>query len=155
MIKAGYFNKPNIFWNDAPSCSLACGKAMELLNYDNINEVKKIRNHLIEELVKIEGVVLNGDIKSRSPGNINLCLNNTYIDNVQLSAILDCYGYCVGIGSSCHAGDNKPSQILLAIGRTEEEARRSIRITINEDNTMEEIDKFINDLKNIIEQFKK
>lgn len=133
----------------------ACGKAIELLNYDNINEIRKMRNHLIEELLKVEGVILNGDIKSRSPGNINLCLNNIYIDNVQLSAILDCYGYCVGIGSSCHAGDNKPSQILLAIGRTEEEARRSIRITINEDNTMEEIDKLINDLKNIIEQFKK
>jgi len=133
----------------------ACGKAMELLNYESTKNIKEMQNYLFNELLQIDGVSLNGSKKNRSIGNMNICIDNIELDNNQLSSLLDLQGYCVAIGSSCHSGENKPSHILLAIGKTPDEAKHSIRISINEDNTMNEIEKFVQDLKNIIEQFHK
>lgn len=133
----------------------ACGKAMELLNYKDSDRIKEMQNYLLDELLKIDGVTLNGSRENRSIGNVNICIDNIVLDNNQLSALLDLQGYCIATGSSCHSGDNKPSHVLLAIGKTPNEARHSIRITINEDNTMNEIEKFVRELKNIVEQFHK
>lgn len=148
----------NMIWNGTPDIYQICAmsKAVELLGWNNVEELKNKRDYLLDKLLSIDGVILNGSRKYRSPNNINICYKNTEVklDSQQMVSILDMFGYCVSAGSACSSGISEPSNILLAIGRTPDEARHSIRITIGEYNTYEELDKFYNDFKLIIEQYK-
>ena len=133
------------------------GKAVELIDFNKEKEVENKRNYLLERLLSIDGVTLNGpkDMKRRLPNNINMCIKGTLLDSQQLIALLDMLGsYCTSAGSACHSGDQNPSHVLKSIGMSDEDAKRSLRITIGEDNSYEELDKFYNDLKNIVEQYK-
>ena len=135
--------------------SIGClGLAMQLLDYDKTKEIEQKRNNLLDKLLSIDGVTLNGSKENRLASNINICISGICLDNIQLTALLGLMDYQVATGSACNTGENVPSRILLSIGKTVDEARHSIRITISEDNSYEELDKFYNDLKNIIEQYK-
>lgn len=148
-LRGGSYNVPAI---------AGLSKAVELISYEEEKEVKKKRDYLLEKLLSIDGVMLNGtsDMKYRLPNNINICVKNTQLNAQQMIAMLDLLGgYCVSAGSACNAGNSEPSHVLLNIGMSEKDALRSIRITLSNDNTYEELDKFYNDFSNIIQQYKK
>lgn len=132
------------------------GKAIQLIDFNKEKEVRDKRDYLIDKLLSIDNITLNGskDMNCRLPNNINICMHNIDLDSQQLISMLDMLGYCCSAGSACHSGSAEPSHVLMAIGMNKEDALRSIRITISEDNTYEELDNFYNDLKNLIEQFK-
>ena len=132
------------------------GKAIQLINFNKEKEVKDKRDYLLNKLLSLDGITLNGpkDMKHRLPNNINICIHDTELNSQQLISMLDMFGYCCSAGSACHSGSAEPSHVLMAIGMKEEDALKSIRITISEDNTYEELDCFYNDFKNLIEQFK-
>lgn len=132
----------------------AMGKAVELLNYDNEKEIKSKRDYLLDKLLELDRVYLNGDIEKRLSNNINIRIENIILDNQQLVSVMDLLGYCISSGTACSSGDKKPSITLLSLGLTPNQANQSIRLTISNDNTYEQLDKFYNDFKNIIEQYK-
>ena len=132
----------------------AMGKAVELLNYDNEKEIKSKRDYLLDKLLELDRVYLNGDIEKRLSNNINIRIENIILDNQQLVSVMDLLGYCISYGTACSSGDKKPSITLLSLGLTPNQANQSIRLTISNDNTYEQLDKFYNDFKNIIEQYK-
>lgn len=132
----------------------AFAKAVELLNYDNYNEVKKKRDYLLDKLLEIDGVSLNGDREKRLPNNINILIEGIVIDNQQIVAICDLMGYMISANTACVSGNKEPSPSLITLGLTDQQANQSVRITISNDNSYEELDKFYNDFKNIVEQYK-
>ena len=113
-----------------------------------------LRNYLLSKLSDLD-IKINGDVQNRLPNNLNICINNMFIDNQQLIALLDMNGFVVSAGSACSNGSKNPSHVLAAIGLTDDEINRSIRITLGEQNTTAEIDAFVDCLKNIIEMNKK
>ncbi|WP_346961271.1 cysteine desulfurase family protein [Clostridium sp.] len=128
-------------------------KAVELIDYEKQKYVKEMRDWLIDELMNIDGITLNGDKENRLPGNVNICIHNIKINSQQLIALLDIYGFMISAGSACHTGSSEPSHVLKAIGLSDEEAQHSIRISIGNQNTYEELKGFIKCLKNIIRQY--
>lgn len=132
------------------------GKAIELIDFNEEEELRNKRDCLLEKLLSIDSVTLNGpiDLNKRLVNNINICVHNCMLDSQQLISILDLMGYCCSAGSACHAGDQNPSHVLLSLGLSRDDALKSLRITLSNDNSYEELDKFYNDLKNIIQQYK-
>lgn len=159
-VKKGIVLSPIVFGHNTlfggtPDIYQICAmsKATELLNYDKEKEIKEKRNYLLDKLLVIDGIKLNGDREKRISNNINICIENMEIDNQQLVAILDMMGYCISAGTACASGNKIPSATLLSMGLTPEEANKSIRITLSNDNSYEELDSFYNDFKNILNQF--
>ena len=103
--------------------------------------VSALRDRLIEGLSAIPRSVLNGDREKRLPGNVNFCFEG--IEGEALLLMLDKRGIAASSGSACTSGSLDPSHVLLAIGRSYELALGSLRLTINEDNTAEEIEEII------------
>ena len=97
-----------------------------------------LRDKLIRELSKIPHSVLNGDAERRLPGNVNFCFEG--IEGESLLLLLDFKGICASSGSACTSGSLDPSHVLLAIGRPHEIAHGSLRLSLSEGNTEEEID---------------
>ena len=128
--------------------------AIDEVNLDKQKDVLELRNYLMNRLIELNcGVKFNGDLENRVAGNLNIYIPIT-IDNQQLVSLLDMEGYIVSSGSACSNGTNKPSHVLKAIGLSGEEINHSIRITLSEQNTKEEIDGFVEALKNIIDMYK-
>ena len=103
--------------------------------------VTQLRNQLIAGLNNIPDAILNGDEKSRLPGNVNFCFKGTEAEGLLL--LLDNKGICASSGSACTSGFLDPSHVLLAIGRDKETARGSLRLTLDYENTKEEIEMII------------
>lgn len=103
--------------------------------------VTQLRNQLIEGLKNIPDAILNGDEKSRLPGNVNFCFKGTEAEGLLL--LLDNKGICASSGSACTSGFLDPSHVLLAIGRDKETARGSLRLTLDYENTKEEVEMII------------
>ena len=101
----------------------------------------QLRNQLIEGLKNIPDAILNGDEKSRLPGNVNFCFKDTEAEGLLL--LLDNKGICASSGSACTSGFLDPSHVLLAIGRDKETARGSLRLTLDYENTKEEVEMII------------
>ncbi len=116
-------------------------KALEE-SLENIEEkkslIEKKRDRLIAGLLKIERSRLNGDSKNRLPGNINVCFEG--IEGESLLLLLDAAGICASSGSACTSGSLDPSHVLLAIGLPHEIAHGSLRLSISDLNTDEEIE---------------
>lgn len=105
---------------------------------ENTKKVSALRNKLISGLSKIPHSVLNGDPINRLPGNVNFCFEG--IEGESLLLLLDKNGICASSGSACTSGSLDPSHVLLAIGRPHEIAHGSLRLSLSENNTEEEID---------------
>lgn len=138
-------------------CSIGvAAKYLNLYDYYNVEILKSKKDYLLDKLLSIDGVTLNGpiDLDKRLVNNINICIHNCMLDSQQLISVLDLMGYCCSAGSACHAGDQNPSHVLLSLGLSRDDALKSLRITLSNDNSYEELDKFYNDLKNIIQQYK-
>ena len=96
-----------------------------------------LRDQLIQGLSQIPYSVLNGDAVKRLPGNVNFCFEG--IEGESLLLLLDDKGICASSGSACTSGFLDPSHVLLAIGRPHEIAHGSLRLTLSEETTEEEI----------------
>lgn len=101
-----------------------------------------LRDLLIAGLETIPHSILNGSKEDRLPGNVNFCFEG--IEGETLLLLLDQKGICASSGSACSAGSLDASHVLLALGRPRELAFGSLRLTINEENTKEDIDQIIN-----------
>ena len=141
--RAGTTNAPSI---------IGFAKAAEL----KFNEMEKnnkyvlsLREHLIDRVLnEIPYSKLNGSRIKRLPGNANFSFQ--FIEGEGMLLKLDAKGICASSGSACTSGSLDPSHVLLAIGLPHEIAHGSLRLTMNHDNTMEEIDYVVDTLKEII-----
>ena len=114
---------------------------------------KKLRDYFIQSVLeRIPFSRLNGCPKNRLPGNVNFSFQ--FIDGESLLIMLDMEGICASSGSACTSGSVDPSHVLTAIGLPDEIARGSIRFTIGEENTKEEIDYVIDKLDSIISRLR-
>lgn len=145
--RAGTLNVPGI---------VGFGRASEIAG-DTMEErtakETRLRDHLIERgLSEIPYVRLNGHRTDRLPNNVNFCFR--FIEGESLLISLDQSGVCASSGSACTSGSLDPSHVLLAIGLTHEIAHGSLRITLSEENTFEEIDFVADELKKIVERLR-
>lgn len=132
------------------------GKAIELAVTEldkNMERVTHLRDRLISGILdKIPEVKLNGHPKLRLPGNANFSIR--YIEGESILLSLDMYGIAASSGSACTSGSLDPSHVLLAIGLPHEIAHGSVRLTISEYNTEEEIDYTIEKLAEATERLR-
>ena len=132
------------------------GKAIELATADiDAHNAKLIemRDHMISEiLTRIPETRLNGDATRRLPGNVNVSVR--YIEGESLLLSLDLKGIAASSGSACTRGALDPSHVLLAIGLPHEIAHGSLRLTMNEENTMEEVDTVVEALVEIVKRLR-
>lgn len=145
--RAGTHNVPGI---------VGFGKAAELA-FDhmdrNIAYETELRDYLIGRVLKeIPYSRLNGEKEKRLPNNANFCFR--FIEGESMLILLDRQGICASSGSACTSGSLDPSHVLLAIGLPHEIAHGSLRITLSEKNTKEEIDFAVDRLKEIIERLR-
>ena len=128
------------------------GKAIELAtaNIDAHNEkLSAIRDHMIDRILKeIPYSRLNGHPTTRLPGNVNVCFR--FIEGESLLMLLDAKGIAGSSGSACTSGSLDPSHVLLAIGLPHEIAHGSLRLSLSEENTMEEADYVVDKLVQIV-----
>ena len=115
----------------------------------NAAHMSALRDRLIAGLAEIPHSALNGDAKKRLPGNVNFCFEG--IEGESLLLLLDERGICASSGSACTSGSLDPSHVLLAIGRVHDVAHGSLRLTIGEDATEEEIDYIVRNVREVVE----
>ncbi len=114
----------------------------------NAAKVSALRDRLIAGLEKIPHSALNGDRTRRLPGNVSFCFEG--IEGESLLLLLDAKGICASSGSACTSGSLDPSHVLLAIGRPHEVAHGSLRLTLSEENTQEEVDYIIEETTKVV-----
>ena len=130
--RAGTENIPAIM-GMAAALEEACGRLGE-----NAAAVSALRDRLIDGLSEIPHSVLNGDRTQRLPGNVSFCFEG--IEGESLLLLLDDKGICASSGSACTSGSLDPSHVLLAIGRVHDIAHGSLRLTLSEETTAEEVE---------------
>ena len=108
---------------------------------ENARKVSALRDRLIAGLSKIPHSALNGDPVNRLPGNVSFCFEG--IEGESLLLLLDAKGICASSGSACTSGSLDPSHVLLAIGRPHEVAHGSLRLSLCEWNTDEDVDRIL------------
>lgn len=132
------------------------GKAIELATTnlsEYANKLQKLRDKLIDGVLsKIDYVRLNGDKVNRLPNNANFSFE--FIEGESLLLMLDMKGIAASSGSACTSGSLDPSHVLLAIGLEHEIAHGSLRITLGEDNTEEDIDYLLEVLPEIVSRLR-
>ena len=111
--------------------------------------LRPLRDRLIAGLGEIPHSALNGDAVHRLPGNVNFCFEG--IEGESLLLLLDDRGICASSGSACTSGSLDPSHVLLAIGRVHDVAHGSLRLTLGEDATEEQVDYIIQNVKEVVE----
>ena len=141
--RAGTENIPAIMGMNA-AFSEACKKIDA-----NASKVSALRDRLIEGLSKIPHSAPNGDLQNRLPGNVSFCFEG--IEGESLLLLLDSKGICASSGSACTSGSLDPSHVLLAIGRPHEIAHGSLRLSLCEENTEEEIDYILNEVPKVVD----
>ena len=115
---------------------------------ENAAHMSALRDRLIAGLLEIPHAALNGDAKKRLPGNVNFCFEG--IEGESLLLLLDDRGIEASSGSACTSGSLDPSHVLLAIGRVHDVAHGSLRLTIGEDTTAEEIEYIVQNVKEVV-----
>lgn len=133
--RAGTENLPAIMGMTA-ALELACSQIDE-----NARHLTALRDQLIQGLAKIPHSVLNGDPVQRLPSNVNFCFEG--IEGESLLLLLDDKGICASSGSACTSGSLDPSHVLLAIGRVHDIAHGSLRLSLSEETTEQEVEEII------------
>ena len=141
--RAGTENLPAIM-GMAAALDDACGHMEE-----NAAKVSALRDRLIAGLSKIPHSVLNGDPVNRLPGNVHFCFEG--IEGESLLLLLDAKGICASSGSACTSGSLDPSHVLLAIGHPHEIAHGSLRLSLCETNTGEDVDDMLREIPAVVE----
>ncbi len=116
---------------------------------ENMPRVAKMRDRVIEALEQIPHSALNGDRVNRLPGNINFCFEG--IEGESLLLLLDAKGVCASSGSACTSGSLDPSHVLLSIGRVHDVAHGSLRLSLCEYNTDEEVDHILKVVPEVVQ----
>ena len=140
--RAGTENLPAIV-GMAAALEEACGRLGE-----GAARVSALRDRLIDGLSDIPHSVLNGDRAHRLPGNVSFCFEG--IEGESLLLLLDDKGICAASGSACTSGSLDPSHVLLAIGRVHDIAHGSLRLTLSEETTAEEVEYTIQAVKETV-----
>lgn len=141
--RAGTENVPGIVGLGA-----AAERALKIMDEKTRREIA-LRDYLIDRIEKeIPYCRLNGHRTKRLPGNVNFSF--LYIEGESMLIMLDMKGICASSGSACTSGSLDPSHVLLAIGLKHEEAHGSLRMTLSEENTEEELDFVVDNLKQIV-----
>lgn len=145
--RAGTENVPGIVGFGA-----AAARAMRLMDEKGQKE-RELRDYLIQSIEKqVPYCRLNGHREKRLPGNVNFSFQ--FIEGESLLIMLDMKGICASSGSACTSGSLDPSHVLLAIGLKHEEAHGSLRMTLSEENTREEMDEVVEALKAIVSRLR-
>ena len=119
---------------------------------ENSAKLTALRDRLIAGLAEIPHSALNGDAKRRLPSNVSFCFEG--IEGESLLLMLDDMGVCASSGSACTSGSLDPSHVLLAIGRVHDVAHGSLRLTLGEDATEEQVDYMISAVKEVVERLR-
>ena len=140
--RAGTENVPAIM-GMAAALDEACAHLDE-----NAAKLTALRDKLIAGLSEIPRSILNGDAVHRLPGNVNFCFEG--IEGESLLLLLDDKGICASSGSACTSGSLDPSHVLLAIGRVHDIAHGSLRLTLSEEITAEDVAYTIQAVKEVV-----
>ena len=141
--RAGTENVPGIV-GIAKACEIAMAEMEKRMKKET-----ELRDYLIERILKeIPYTRLNGHSKKRLPNNVNISFQ--FVEGESILIMLDMAGICASSGSACTSGSVDPSHVLLAIGLPHEIAHGSLRLTIGYENTKEEMDTVVDNLKRII-----
>ncbi len=141
--RAGTENIPGIV-----SMAAALKEACDHID-ENAAKVSALRDKLIAGLSQIPHSAVNGDLVHRLPGNVNFCFEG--IEGESILLLLDAKGICASSGSACTSGSLDPSHVLLAIGRPHEVAHGSLRLSLCEWNTEEEVDYMLQVIPQVVE----
>ncbi len=145
--RAGTENVPGIV-----GFAAAVQRALRIMEEKTAKE-KALRDYLIGQIeTQIPYCRLNGHREKRLPGNVNVSFQ--FIEGESLLIMLDMKGICASSGSACTSGSLDPSHVLLAIGLRHEEAHGSLRMTLSEENTKEEMDIVVEQLKQIVNRLR-
>ena len=144
--RAGTENIPGIM-----GLAAALKEACENLD-KNAKTVTAMRDKLIDGLSKIPHSALNGDPVNRLPGNVSFCFEG--IEGESLLLLLDAKGVSASSGSACTSGSLDPSHVLLAIGRVHDVAHGSLRLSLSEYNTMEEVEHILTVVPQVVEMLR-
>lgn len=146
-LRAGTENVPGIVGFGA-----AVGRALRIMEEKAAKE-RELRDYLIGRIeAEIPYCRLNGHREKRLPGNVNFSF--LFVEGESLLIMLDLKGICASSGSACTSGSLDPSHVLLGIGLKHEEAHGSIRFTLSEENTGEEMDIVVEELKRSVERIR-
>ena len=118
----------------------------------NREKTEELGRRLIERLSAIPHSALNGSADNRLPGNVNFSFEDA--EGEPLLLLLDREGICASSGSACASGSLEPSHVLTAMGLSREQARCSLRLTLNEENTAEEVDYIARQLSAAVERLR-
>ena len=141
--RAGTENVPGIV-GIAKACEIAMAEMEERMKKET-----ELRDYLIERILKeIPYTRLNGHSRKRLPNNVNISFQ--FVEGESILIMLDMAGICASSGSACTSGSVDPSHVLLAIGLPHEIAHGSLRLTLGYENTKEEMDTVVDNLKRII-----
>lgn len=140
--RAGTENMPAIV-----GMATALKDAVENLD-ENAKKISAMRDRLIDGLKGIEKSFVNGDLNKRLPGTVNMCFEG--IEGESLLLLLDMRGICASSGSACTSGSLDPSHVLLSIGVPVEIAHGSLRLSISEYNTMDEMEHIIKSVPEVV-----
>ena len=145
--RAGTENVPGIV-----GFGVAAERAMHSMADRTAKEVL-VRDHLISRITsEIPYVKLNGHPKKRLPNNVNVSFQ--FVEGESMLLMLDSFGICASSGSACTSGSLDPSHVLLAIGLKHEEAHGSLRLTLSEESTKEEMDIVAEEVKKIVQRLR-
>lgn len=145
--RAGTYNVPGI-----AGLGTAAKLAMENMA-KRAEKEKELRDYFIDRIsAEIPYTVLNGHREDRLPNNINFCFR--FVEGESVLIMLDQAGICASSGSACTSGAIDPSHVLRAIGLSGEMAHESLRLTLSYENTKEEIDTVVGELKRIVERLR-
>lgn len=140
--RAGTENMPAII-----GMATALKDAVDNLD-ENAKKVSAMRDRLMQGLKDIERSFINGNLEKRLPGTVNMCFEG--IEGESLLLLLDMKGICASSGSACTSGSLDPSHVLLSIGVPVEVAHGSLRLSISEYNTMEEMEHIIKSVPEVV-----
>ena len=146
-IRSGTFNAPGII-----AFAAAASNAMAQMKARDV-KIRKLKGLLITKvLAAVPDAWVNGQSENSLPGVVNITFPGT--DNEGLLLLLDMAGIACSTGSACSAGVHRPSHVLMAIGLTEEETTSSLRFSLGESNTEEEIEKLATVIASVVEKSK-
>lgn len=146
--RAGTSNIPGI---------VGMAKAAEVVTAcmeETMSRQQELRDYLIDRLVnEIPHTTVNGSVEHRLPANVNVCFD--FVEGETVLILLDQAGICASAGSACTSGSLEPSHVLLSLGVNQELAHGSLRISMGEDTTKEDLDFVVDKLKEIIPRLRK
>ncbi|MBU0963232.1 MAG: cysteine desulfurase [Nanoarchaeota archaeon] len=143
-LRAGTENIPGI---------VGFAEAVKIADFGHIRHMQKLKDKLIDSLLKIENTRLNGPKEKRLCNNVNISFK--YVEGEAIGGYLDAEGICSSTGSACSSKSLEPSHVLMALGMKEEDAHGSLRLTISRFTTEEEVDIVLEKIPKIIEKLRR